>query len=177
MRLCPGMATVMWFGLDAPHGTVYVPFYNGQRAVPDCYLEGMQSKFNPKSAYWAFNFLNNWQQLMWGIIHPVRPLLVHTRPLDPHPPAPAWAVSWVPPPPPPFSLCWEHPTAVAERRTRGDSPWTARRVAGQPTPQSSGRYGLFKDCPAPSILDVAGRLCSSVRPPMQHSVQQTPMTT
>eukprot|EP00668_Euglena_longa_P001844 GGOE01002164.1.p1 GENE.GGOE01002164.1~~GGOE01002164.1.p1 ORF type:complete len:644 (+),score=192.42 GGOE01002164.1:276-1934(+) len=63
------LATVMWYGLDAPHGAVYVPFYSSQRTVPQSYLEGKQSEFSTKSAYWAFNFVNNWCYNMW----------VHTR--------------------------------------------------------------------------------------------------
>jgi len=63
------LATVMWFGLDAPHGTAYVPFYSSQTTVPAPYLEGKQSEFSLRSAYWAFNLLNGWSLTMYSVIH------------------------------------------------------------------------------------------------------------
>jgi len=60
------LAAVMWYGLDATHGTVYVPFYGGQRTVPHSYLTGKMTEFSPNSAFWAFNFVNNWCLPMWS---------------------------------------------------------------------------------------------------------------
>jgi len=62
------LSGVVWYGLDAPHGTVYVPFYGsaGQPGVPKSYLVGLQSEFSLKSAWWAFNFVNNWIQLKYN---------------------------------------------------------------------------------------------------------------
>lgn len=65
----PPMSAVMWYGQDASHGTVYVPFYGGQETVPPSYLEGKQSEFSLKSAYWAFNFVNSWSYNMYRLIH------------------------------------------------------------------------------------------------------------
>eukprot|EP00667_Euglena_gracilis_P004711 EG_transcript_4739 len=64
------IGTTMWFGLDAPHGTVYVPFFCSEQSVPEPYLHGKQSRFTPQSAYWAFNLINNWANLMFNVIHP-----------------------------------------------------------------------------------------------------------
>jgi len=62
-HLPPPLTTVVWFGQDAPHGTVYVPVYSSQRSVPASYTTGRQSVFSLDSAWWAFNLLNNWMQL------------------------------------------------------------------------------------------------------------------
>jgi len=61
-----GIETTMWFGLEAPHGTVYVPFFCGQQGVPEAYLLGTQSKVHQRSAWWAFNIVNNWANLMFS---------------------------------------------------------------------------------------------------------------
>eukprot|EP00667_Euglena_gracilis_P003975 EG_transcript_3988 len=63
------MAAIMWFGQDSPHGTVYIPFYGGQETVPQSYVEGKQSEFSLKSAYWVFNLVNVWSYNMWRLIH------------------------------------------------------------------------------------------------------------
>jgi len=64
-----GAAALMWFGQDAPHGTVFVPFYGGQDSIPPSFLKGKQSEFSLDSAFWAFNFVNNWSYQMWRLIH------------------------------------------------------------------------------------------------------------
>ncbi|KAE8968939.1 hypothetical protein PR002_g27586 [Phytophthora rubi] len=57
---------VAWYAQDAPHGSVFVPFSCAQEAVPNSYLLGRQSKFHPQSAWWAFNFVNNWSLLRFN---------------------------------------------------------------------------------------------------------------
>ena len=57
---------VLWHGLDSPHGTVFVPFFAVQQRAPRAWLTGMQSKFSRDSAYWAFNFVNNWILLRYN---------------------------------------------------------------------------------------------------------------
>ena len=64
------MSAVLWYGHDAPHGTVYVPFFGGQETVPQSYLKSVQSMFDPTGAWWAFNFVNNWVQLAYNVIQP-----------------------------------------------------------------------------------------------------------
>jgi len=59
---------VVWYGQDAPHGTCYIPFYCSQEAIPKSYVKGLQSVFNLESAWWAFNFVNNWSQLRFNEI-------------------------------------------------------------------------------------------------------------
>jgi dipeptidase len=57
---------VAWYAQDAPHGSVFVPFSCAQQQVPESYLVGRQSKFHPQSAWWAFNFVNNWSLLRYN---------------------------------------------------------------------------------------------------------------
>jgi|EP00670_Eutreptiella_braarudii_P006565 dipeptidase len=61
---------ILWYGHDAPHGTVYVPFFSGQTSVPESYLSSKQSVFDPTGAWWAFNFINNWCQLAFNVMQP-----------------------------------------------------------------------------------------------------------
>lgn len=46
---------VTWYGQDAAHGTVYVPFWVGQKKWNKAWGVGKQSKFSTDSAWWAFN--------------------------------------------------------------------------------------------------------------------------
>ncbi|ETO70432.1 hypothetical protein F444_13097 [Phytophthora nicotianae P1976] len=57
---------VAWYAQDAPHGSVFVPFSCAQESVPESYLLGRQSKFHSQSAWWAFNFVNNWSLLRYN---------------------------------------------------------------------------------------------------------------
>lgn len=56
---------VLWFGEDSPDTTIYVPVYCGVTEVPKGWSEGLRHRFDPNSAWWAFNFINNWAQLRW----------------------------------------------------------------------------------------------------------------
>lgn len=60
---------VLWYGQGSPHGTVYVPFSCKQESLPESYLSGKQSEFSLESAWWAFDFVNNWSQLRFDIIN------------------------------------------------------------------------------------------------------------
>jgi dipeptidase len=60
---------VAWYAQSAPHGSVYVPFACTQDEIPESYLVGKQSEFHPKSAWWAFNFVNNWSLLRFNAIN------------------------------------------------------------------------------------------------------------
>lgn len=59
---------ITWFGQSAPHGTVYVPFSGAQRTLPESYRQGKQSEFSFASAWWAFDFVNNWRTLRYDAI-------------------------------------------------------------------------------------------------------------
>ena len=57
------LAAVAWFGEDQPITTCYVPIYAGTKKVPESYNTGDRIKFDPKSTWWAFNFVGNWADL------------------------------------------------------------------------------------------------------------------
>jgi dipeptidase len=60
---------VLWFGQDSPDTTVYVPVYSGVTEVPESWSTGLRHKFDPNSAWWAFNFVNNWANLRWDAMY------------------------------------------------------------------------------------------------------------
>jgi dipeptidase len=57
---------IFWYGHDAPHGTVYVPFYGAQTYIPKSYLNCKESEFSRDCTWWAFNFVNNWIGLRYN---------------------------------------------------------------------------------------------------------------
>ena len=60
---------VMWYGQSSPHHTVYIPISCAQETIPESYLKGKESKFDPDSAWWAFSFVNNWSLLRYDLMH------------------------------------------------------------------------------------------------------------
>lgn len=63
------IGTVLWFGEDSPDTTVYVPVYAGTTEVPVEWSTGNRKAFDPNSAWWAFNFVNNWANLRWDTMY------------------------------------------------------------------------------------------------------------
>jgi len=57
------MKGVAWYGHDQGSGSVWVPVLAWQTDLPRSYGWGKQSEFSLDSAWWAFNFVNNWMQL------------------------------------------------------------------------------------------------------------------
>lgn len=64
----PDEMAVVFYGQDAPHGTVYLPFYVAQTGWPDAWARGKQTVFDTASGWWAFNFVNQWRMLRWDAI-------------------------------------------------------------------------------------------------------------
>lgn len=62
-HLSDAVGGVAWYSHGTPHASVYVPFACQQTEVPESYLKGKQSEFSLESAWWAFDFLNNWSLL------------------------------------------------------------------------------------------------------------------
>ncbi len=60
---------VLWFGQDSPDTTVYVPLYCGATEVPAEWANGKRHEFDPDSAWWAFNFVNNYAGLRWDAMY------------------------------------------------------------------------------------------------------------
>lgn len=68
----PKGRSIMWFGLDSPHGSTYLPFYGAaSTSAPDSYHshKGFQSKFSNSVAWWAFNLVNQYQDLNFRAIN------------------------------------------------------------------------------------------------------------
>mmetsp|Transcript_67833 Transcript_67833/g.189973 ORF Transcript_67833/g.189973 Transcript_67833/m.189973 type:complete len:662 (-) Transcript_67833:41-2026(-) len=64
--------SVLWMGLDAPHGTAYLPWFGAAaEGAPEEFRshEGYQSKFSTKVAWWAFNIINQYQDLNYQVIN------------------------------------------------------------------------------------------------------------
>lgn len=61
---------VYWFTPDDPYTSVFVPFYCGSDALPDCYLEGDHDAFSFDSAWWVFNMVSNLTYDRWSRILP-----------------------------------------------------------------------------------------------------------
>ena len=62
---------VLWFGEDSPDTTVYVPIYAGVTEIPKPWTQGKRAEFDRDSAWWAFNFVNNWANLRWDAMYSV----------------------------------------------------------------------------------------------------------
>jgi dipeptidase len=63
---------IFWFGVDDTDGCVYAPMYCGMTRIPYGYTWGNGSmiKWDPKSAFWAFNLVTNWAYTRYDLIHP-----------------------------------------------------------------------------------------------------------
>lgn len=57
---------VLWFGEDAPHTTVYMPIYAGVTDVPESLKVMNRYDFSRNSAWWAFDFVENWANIAWS---------------------------------------------------------------------------------------------------------------
>ncbi len=62
---------VVWFGEDAPHSTVYIPFYAGITSVPTSFSQGARNYFDRTSAWWAFNHVSNLADLKFSYAIPI----------------------------------------------------------------------------------------------------------
>jgi dipeptidase len=68
----PEGRSVLWFGYDAPHGTVYLPFYGAASdAAPQSYHshEGTMGKFSFDLAYWPFAIINSFSEVNFQLIN------------------------------------------------------------------------------------------------------------
>ena len=59
---------VAWIGLDEPYTTCYIPFYCGVTKLPESYRTGTTRKFDPQSAWWAFNFASQTASRNYALI-------------------------------------------------------------------------------------------------------------
>jgi len=56
---------LIWFGLDDPRTTCYIPIYCGVKEVPESYSIGNRKEFDRDCAWWAFDFVNNFANVKW----------------------------------------------------------------------------------------------------------------
>lgn len=57
---------IAWFAPDTPLTSVYVPLYRGVDAISRSFSQGHNLNFSRYSAWWAFDFVNNWMQLRYS---------------------------------------------------------------------------------------------------------------
>jgi len=68
----PMLGGVTWLGLDAPHGSPFLPFYGAAaQGAPESFRShaGTQSQFSTEVAWWAFNLVNQYSDLNFRLIN------------------------------------------------------------------------------------------------------------
>jgi dipeptidase len=55
--------SVAWYAMDTPPTSVFVPLDARVSALDPAFTRGHNQKYEKSSAWWAFNFVNNWMQL------------------------------------------------------------------------------------------------------------------
>ena len=60
---------ILWFGNGKPGETCYTPFYAGISRVAEPYKTCDSRMYTRDSAFWAFNFVENWAALNYRDIH------------------------------------------------------------------------------------------------------------
>lgn len=63
---------IIWWGVDDPSGTVYMPFYSSMTSVPKNFEVGNGSmmEWSETSGFWIFNQVENFAYTAWDRIHP-----------------------------------------------------------------------------------------------------------
>jgi dipeptidase len=53
---------ILWFGVDDPATSLYVPMYCGINRIPECFREGNGGllEYSPTSAFWIYNWVANY---------------------------------------------------------------------------------------------------------------------
>jgi len=60
---------VIWFGVDCPRSTCYVPFYVGISQTPESWQKGDFTRFDPESPRWYFQALDTFSGLRYSDIN------------------------------------------------------------------------------------------------------------
>jgi len=68
-RLPDSIGGVVWFGVDCPRSTCYVPFYVGVTDTPPSWRTGDFTRFSPESARWYFQAIDTISWLRYNEIH------------------------------------------------------------------------------------------------------------
>ncbi|CAD7925458.1 unnamed protein product [Amoebophrya sp. A25] len=64
----PEGKAVSWFAIDTPATSVFVPVMAHSTTVDPSYATGTNRKFTRNSAWWAFDFVNNWSKLNYNMM-------------------------------------------------------------------------------------------------------------
>jgi dipeptidase len=67
-----GIGGIIWWGVDDPSGTVYMPFYSSMTSVPKNFAVGNGSmmEWSETAGFWIFNQVQNFAYLAYNRIHP-----------------------------------------------------------------------------------------------------------
>jgi dipeptidase len=61
---------LLWYAVDDPYTSCYVPFYSGIDALPKSYAGGSPARFSWDSAWWVFNLVSNYACLKYSYMCP-----------------------------------------------------------------------------------------------------------
>jgi dipeptidase len=61
---------VLWFGLDNPQHSPFIPVYMGTMSVPDSWKHLDRSKLDRQSAWWAFALVDDLVNKYYGVLKP-----------------------------------------------------------------------------------------------------------
>ena len=61
---------VIWFGLDNPENSPFVPMYVGVNSVPESWVRLERDEYDEDSAYWAFASVDDLVNQYYGILKP-----------------------------------------------------------------------------------------------------------
>ncbi|RPH34518.1 MAG: hypothetical protein EHM93_00350 [Bacteroidales bacterium] len=56
---------LLWFGFDDSYFTCYTPLYCSINKLPESFGKGEENKFSRESAWWVFNFVSNYSNLIY----------------------------------------------------------------------------------------------------------------
>ena len=57
---------ILWFGFDDTYFTCFTPLYCSINKLPVSFEKGEAHKFSRESAWWVFNFVSNYSNLMYN---------------------------------------------------------------------------------------------------------------
>ncbi|WP_319550325.1 C69 family dipeptidase [Desulfogranum marinum] len=60
---------LLWFGLSKPSETAYTPLYVGTTKIAEPYSTADPRYYTRDSAFWAFNFVENWAAINYSGVH------------------------------------------------------------------------------------------------------------
>jgi dipeptidase len=61
---------VLWFGLDNPQNSPFIPVYMGTTSVPDSWKRLDRTKLDRQSAWWAFALVDDLVNKYYGVLKP-----------------------------------------------------------------------------------------------------------